>query len=64
MKSLQATKDLMAALHKTYEPVVYEGAEHAYMRIGSDPADGNPANAEAVKASLDRLNTLLKKTLN
>jgi carboxymethylenebutenolidase len=63
MKSLQATKDEMAAQHKAFEPVVYEGAEHAYMRIGSDPSDGNPANAQAVKASLARLDTLLKKTL-
>jgi carboxymethylenebutenolidase len=63
MKSLQATKDLMAAQHKTYDPVIYEGAEHAYMRIGSDPADGNPANAAAVKDSLARLDTLLKQTL-
>jgi carboxymethylenebutenolidase len=63
MKSLQATKDAMAAQHKTYDPLVYEGAEHAYMRLGSDPADSNPANAAAVKASLTRLETLLKKTL-
>jgi carboxymethylenebutenolidase len=63
MKSLQATRDAMAAQHKTYDPIVYEGAEHAYMRVGSDPADSNPANAAAVKASLTRLETLLKQTL-
>ena len=63
MKSLQATKDLMAAQHKAYDPLIYEGAEHAYMRVGSDPADSNPANAAAVKDSLARLDTLLKQTL-
>ena len=63
MKSLPATKEEMATKHKAYDPVVYPGAEHAYMRVGSDPANGNPANAEAVKASLARLDILLKKTL-
>jgi carboxymethylenebutenolidase len=60
MKSIQATKDAMAGAGKTYDPVVYERAEHAFMRIGEDPANPNPANAEAAKASLARLEKLLK----
>jgi carboxymethylenebutenolidase len=63
MASLQATKNAMAAAGKAYDPVIYEGAEHAYMRIGSDPADTNPANAAAVEQSLARLQTLLKQVL-
>jgi len=63
MNSLQATKDAMAAAHKVYDPVIYQGAEHAYMRVGEDPADRNPANAAAVQASLARLKTTLKDVL-
>jgi carboxymethylenebutenolidase len=63
MASLQATKDAMAAAHKVYEPVVYEDADHAYMRIGEDPSSNNSADPPAVKASLDRLQALLKKAL-
>jgi carboxymethylenebutenolidase len=59
MASLQATKDAMQAAGKKFDPVIYQGAEHAYMRVGENPADGNPANAAAVKASLARLQTLL-----
>jgi carboxymethylenebutenolidase len=61
MLSLQATKNAMAAAGKTFEPVIYQGAEHAYMRMGEDPANANAANAAAVKASLARLQTLLKE---
>jgi carboxymethylenebutenolidase len=57
--SVPATKEAMSAAGKTFEAVVYTGAEHAYMRLGSDPADHNPANAAAVKASYTRLKALL-----
>jgi carboxymethylenebutenolidase len=60
MNSLPATKDAMAAAGKAFDAVIYPGAEHAYMRLGADPADRNPANAAAVKASLGRLKTLLE----
>jgi dienelactone hydrolase len=49
----------MTAAGKTFDAVVYPGAEHAYMRVGADPGDRNPANAAAVKASLARLKTFL-----
>jgi len=64
MSSLQATKDGMAAGGKAFDAVIYQGAEHAYMRVGEDPADGNPANAAAVKASVTRLQSLLKVVLH
>jgi len=60
MRSLDATKKAMAAAGKRYEPVVYAGADHAYMREAENPADTNPANKEAWKASLARLVALLK----
>lgn len=63
MSSLQATKDAMKAAGKAYDPVIYQGAEHAYMRVGEDPANANPANPAAVKSSLARLQALLKDVL-
>lgn len=63
MNSLQATREAMAAAHKAFDPVIYENAEHAYMRVGEDPSDRNPSNAAAVKSSLTRLNKLLKDVL-
>lgn len=59
MASLPPTKDAMAAAAKPFDAVVYPGAEHAYMRVGADPADRNPANAAALKASYARLEALL-----
>ena len=61
MLSIQATKDAMTAADKRYDLVVYDGADHTYMRVREDPADRNPANAAAVKASLARLGALLKE---
>ncbi|MFT4075764.1 MAG: dienelactone hydrolase family protein [Asticcacaulis sp.] len=59
MNSLSATRDWMAKAGKAYDPVVYDGADHAFMRVGEDPANTNPANAAAVQASLARLKALL-----
>ena len=59
MKSLAQTKVAMAAARKTFDPVGYEKAEHAFMRLSADRADRNPANAEALQASLVRLAALL-----
>jgi carboxymethylenebutenolidase len=63
MNSLDATKAAMAAAGKFFDPIIYEGADHAYMRVGEDPGDKNPANAAAVKASFIRLQRLLKQAL-
>ncbi|HUO23425.1 MAG TPA: dienelactone hydrolase family protein [Caulobacteraceae bacterium] len=57
--TIQASKDAMAAAGKTYDPVIYPGADHAFMRVGEDPRDKNPNNAPAVKAALARLKTIL-----
>jgi dienelactone hydrolase len=63
MQSLAATIEAMTASGKPFHHVVYEGAEHAYMRVGSDPKDTNPANAAAVRASLELLDTQLRQVL-
>lgn len=62
MNSLQATKDAMAAAGKKYDPVVYDGADHAFMRVGDSP-NANPENKAAVEASLARLGKVLKENL-
>jgi carboxymethylenebutenolidase len=62
MNSLQATKNVMAAAHKVYEPVVYEDADHAFLRVGQNPADTNSANPPAVKAAMTRLQNVLQKS--
>jgi carboxymethylenebutenolidase len=63
MGSLEATKAAMAAAGKSFDAVIYPGAEHAYMRVGEDPDDHNPANASAVKESLARLKKQLGEAL-
>ena len=40
-------KTAMAAAGKKYDPVIYDGAGHGFMRAGEDPANTNPANATA-----------------
>jgi carboxymethylenebutenolidase len=58
--TVPATKEAMGKLGKTYEPVVYEGAGHGFMRMGEDPSNTNPANVKARQESMHRLESLLK----
>ncbi len=58
--TIPTTKDAMAAAGKKYEPVVYDGAGHGFMRAGEDPANTNPANTTARTEGLKRLEALLK----
>jgi carboxymethylenebutenolidase len=53
-------KTAMAAAGKKYDPTVYDGAGHGFMRAGEDPANTNPANTTARTEGLKRLETLLK----
>ncbi|MFJ8113118.1 dienelactone hydrolase family protein [Streptomyces sp. NPDC096132] len=62
MNSLQATTDAMSAAGKYYDPVVYPGADHAFMRLGENPAGTNAANAAAERASLKRLKKELRQS--
>ena len=58
--TVSATKDAMAAAGKKYDPVIYEGAGHGFMRAGEDPSNANPANTSARTEALKRLERLLK----
>jgi carboxymethylenebutenolidase len=60
IKSLDATKATMASLGKKFEPVMYPGSDHMFVRVGEMPADKNPANFHARCLSLARLQDLLK----
>lgn len=54
------TTKAMKAADKVYEPVVYDGAGHGFMRAGDAP-DANPANKKAREEGFSRLINLLKK---
>jgi carboxymethylenebutenolidase len=59
-ESIPATTKAMKAAGKTYEPVIYDGAGHGFMRAGEDPA-GMEANRKARNAAWERWKGLLKK---
>jgi carboxymethylenebutenolidase len=48
----------MQQLGKKYEPVVYEGAGHGFMRTGSQP-DANAADRKAFEAAKERVKKIL-----
>jgi carboxymethylenebutenolidase len=60
--SVEVSKKAMDREGNVFEPVIYPRAEHAFLRVGEDPADKNPANAAADKVALARLRRLLGKT--
>ncbi len=64
--TIPQAKELMAAANKTYEPVVYDGAGHGFMRAGEDPSAANSPMGAANKKARDdawaRWKELLKKT--
>jgi carboxymethylenebutenolidase len=45
---------------KVFEPRIYEGAGHGFMRAGEAP-DASPANKKAREAAWQRWQKLLKK---
>jgi len=56
------TEAAMKKLGKKYDPVVYEGAGHGFMRAGEDPTrtEGNEANVKARDEAWVRWKALLK----
>ena len=67
--TVPATTEAMKAAGKKYEPVIYDGAGHGFMRAGEDPAppaSTTPAMAAANKKARDegfkRLVDLINKT--
>ena len=58
--TIPKSTELMKAAGKTYEPVVYDGAGHGFMRAGEDPA-GSAENKKARESGWKRWKDLLKK---
>jgi carboxymethylenebutenolidase len=58
--TLPDTRDLMKAAGKQYDPVVYEGAGHGFMRAGEAP-DANEANRKARTEAWARWKDLLQR---
>lgn len=56
--TIPESKRLMEAHGKTYEPVIYEGAGHAFMRQADDP-EGPEAAKKAKAAAWERLVAIL-----
>lgn len=56
--TIDATRDQMKAAGKVYEPVIYAGAGHGFMRAGEAP-DSSPANSKARTDAWERWKTLL-----
>lgn len=59
--TIDGSKKLMADAKKTYEPVIYVGAGHGFMRSGEDPA-GGAADKKGRTDGWARWKELLKKT--
>lgn len=57
--TIEKTKEYMEAANNIFEPVIYEGAGHAFMRSGHQP-DGGEANKKAHDAAWERLLDLLE----
>lgn len=57
--TIPTSTDLMKKLGKTYEPVIYEGAGHGFMRSGEAP-DASPENKKAREEAWKRWIELLK----
>jgi carboxymethylenebutenolidase len=58
--TIPRSKDLMKSAGKTYEPVIYEGAGHGFMRGGEAP-DARPGDQKGRDEAWRRWKDLLKK---
>ncbi|MFZ0592072.1 MAG: dienelactone hydrolase family protein [Bryobacteraceae bacterium] len=58
--TIPGAKEAMKAAGKTYDPVVYEGAGHGFMRAGEAP-DATPANSKARDEAWERWKDLMSK---
>ena len=60
--TVPATTEAMKAAGKKYDPVIYDGAGHGFMRAGEDPANTVPGNKTARDQGFRRLVQLIDKT--
>jgi carboxymethylenebutenolidase len=58
--TIPTSTELMKKAGKTYEPVIYDGAGHGFMRAGEDPAGTEP-NKQAREAAWKRWKEALAK---
>ena len=58
--TIPKSTELMKKAGKTYDPVIYEGAGHGFMRVGEAP-DASEPNNKAREEAWKRLKDLLKK---
>ena len=58
--TIPKSKELMSQAGKTFEPVIYEGAGHGFMRSGEEP-NAQPANKKGHDEAWQRWLELLKK---
>lgn len=58
--TIDQSKQFMTEAGKVYEPVIYDGAGHAFMRLGEDPS-GERANITARSAAWSRMKSILSK---
>jgi carboxymethylenebutenolidase len=61
--TVEPSKEKMKAAGKTYEPVVYEGAGHGFMRGGEAESPANATHAADIKAR-DEAWTRMKEQIN
>lgn len=59
--TVEPTKKRMADLGKTYDPVIYEGAGHGFMRAGEDPGNKVEANVKARDEAWVKVKDVLAK---
>jgi carboxymethylenebutenolidase len=59
-ETIPKAKGIMKALGKNYEPVIYPGAGHGFMRAGESP-EGSEADRKARDAAWERWKSLLQK---
>lgn len=58
--TIDKSKEMMKSAGKTYEPAIYDGAGHGFMRMGEAP-DASPANKKAREDAWQRWKELLQK---
>jgi carboxymethylenebutenolidase len=59
-ETIPKSAELMKAAGKTYEPVLYDGAGHGFMRMG-EMSDGGEANRKGRAAAWERWKGILKQ---
>jgi len=58
--TIKKAEEQMKAASKTYDPVIYDGGTHGFMREGDDPK-GKEGNRKARNQAWERWKELLKK---